>query len=189
MQPGADELDFAQKMTLEAFADTIIPGERRTPDDRAVAGAAEGGGAVASGAVELMISEEGGLGGMLDSLAAGLDDHAKVYADRTGRPLDDTVPPFVALSFADRTALAAELMAKGHPEQDMWVALAMFSVMAWDTGAHLHTADAIAAGHPGLTTMGYVAPDSDGLWRFGDFSYHRVLARSHPHTTASGDPR
>ncbi|MET8067907.1 DUF5987 family protein, partial [Micromonospora sp. NPDC005313] len=36
-------------MTLEAFADTIIPGERRHATDRAVAGAADGGGAVASG--------------------------------------------------------------------------------------------------------------------------------------------
>src|SRR4051812_23930655 len=33
-------------LTLEAFADTIIPGEKRSPDDVAVAGAAEGGGAV-----------------------------------------------------------------------------------------------------------------------------------------------
>ncbi|MFD0887667.1 DUF5987 family protein, partial [Streptosporangium algeriense] len=30
-------------MTLEAFADTIVPGEKRSPGDEAVAGAAEGG--------------------------------------------------------------------------------------------------------------------------------------------------
>jgi hypothetical protein len=188
MLPGATELEATAVATLEAFADTIIPGERRGPDDRAVAGAAEGGGAVASGAVALMASAEGGLGGMLDGLVEGLNDHASRYARSTGLALDPTVPPFVALGFRDRTALAGELMAPGHPEQELWVALAMFSAMAWDTGAATHTTEAIAAGHPGLTTMRFADPDGDGLWRFPEFSYQRVLAPIHRHTTALGDP-
>lgn len=188
MEPHAAELDDSEVMTLEAFADTIIPGERRDAQDRAIAGAAADGGAVTSGAVDLMTSEEGGLGGMLGSLVAGLNDHAQAYAVRHDRKLDADVPPFVALDFADRTTLAAELMAPGGDEQDMWVSLAMFSVMAWDTGASVHTTDALAAGHPGLTIMGFAAPDPDGLWRFPDFSYRQVLAKVHPHTTPSGDP-
>jgi hypothetical protein len=188
MQPTAAELSARELMTLEAFADTMLPGERRHPLDHAVAGASEGGGAVASGAVDLMVSEEGGLAGVLPSLVAGLNDHARSWADEHARELDDAVPAFVALAFDDRTTLVAVLTAAGHPEQELWVSLAMFSMMAWDTGASEHTVDALKAGHPGLTAMGFAAPDPDGLWRFPDFSYRRVLATVHPHTTASGDP-
>jgi hypothetical protein len=184
----AVELDPDQTMTLEAFADTIIPGERRWPGDRAVVGAATGGGAVASGALDLLVSPEGGMADMLDTLALGLDDHAVTYAERTGLTLDPTVPPFVALPFEDRTALTVELTAPDCPDQELWVSLAMFSVMAWDTGAADHTVDALAAGHPGLTQIGFAPPDADGLWRFPDFSYGRALAPIHPHTTPSGDP-
>jgi hypothetical protein len=79
-------------------------------------------------------------------------------------------------------------MAPGNPERELWVSLAMFSVMAWDTGASKHTTDALAEGHPGLVTMGFTPPGQDGLWRFPDFSYRKVLATVHPHTTESGDP-
>ncbi|HYS37141.1 MAG TPA: DUF5987 family protein, partial [Pseudonocardiaceae bacterium] len=41
-------------MTLEAWADTIIPGEKRWPDDRAIAGVSTGGGSVAAGAIEVL---------------------------------------------------------------------------------------------------------------------------------------
>jgi enediyne biosynthesis protein E8 len=188
MQPEPSELAESETMTLEAFADTIIPGERRSPDDRAVAGAATGGGAVASGAVDLMTSPEGGLAEMLESLVAGLNDHAQAYALAHGVRSDESVPAFVALPFTDRTALAQELMRPGHPEQDLWVALAMFSNMAWDTGASMHTTEAIERGHPGLTIMGFAPPDPDGLWRFPNFSYRRALADIHPSTTPQGDP-
>lgn len=188
MATDTTELNVVEVMTLEAFADTIIPGEPRDPADRAVAGAAAGGGAVACGAIDLLASAEGGLGALLPTLVAGLNDHAREYADKHGRTLDPDVPAFVALTFADRTELAGQLMAPGSAEQELWVPLAMFSVMAWDTGASVHTTEALAAGHPGLTTMGFRAPDADGLWRFPDFSYRRVLAQVHPLTTRSGDP-
>jgi hypothetical protein len=182
-------LSASEVMTLEAYADTIIPGERRGPGDRAVAGAASGGGAVASGAVDLMTSPQGGLAGTLDSLVEGLNAHAGDYATRTGLDADPAVPPFVALEFADRIALARELLAPGHPEQELWVALAMFCAMAWDTGAHMHTTDAMASGHPGLTAMGFMPPEPDGAWRFRRFSYGRPLAALHPRTTPTGDPQ
>jgi hypothetical protein len=175
-------------MTLEAYADTIIPGEKRFPDDRAVAGAATGGGAVAAGAIELLETPATGITAGLDPLSQALNQHAVNYAERAGISLDDGVPPFVALPFEHRTQLVAELTAPGKPEQDGWVVLALFSNMAYDIAPHLHTAEAIEAGHPGLTAMGFARPDADGLWRFPTFSYGRKLADLHPDTTESGSP-
>lgn len=172
--------------TLEAYADTIIPGEKRTPDDRSIAGVADGGGAVVAGAVELLEGPEGGLAAMLDQLSEGLNHHAAAYAAERGLVLDPSVPPFVALEFADRTALVQRLTHPEHPERELWNAIAIFSYMAFDSAAHMHTTDAIAAGHVGLTMMGYAAPDTDGLWRFPDHSYGRQLAPLHPDTSPSG---
>jgi hypothetical protein len=186
--PTTPDGDPTKTMTLEAFADTILPGEKRWPGDRAIAGASTGGGAVAAGAVELLETPAGGLAGALDSLAIALNGHAQQHAAERGLNLDESVPPFVALDFDDRTALVRALTAPDHPEREMWVALAMFSTMAFDTGAHMHTVDALAGGHPGLTAMGFTAPDADGLWRFAEFSYGRPLADLHPDTTPSGSP-
>lgn len=174
-------------MTLEAFADTIIPGCKRSAGDRAVAGAVADGGAVAAGAVTVLELPEGGVAPMLDALALGLNSHAEAYAAEHGRPLDETVPPFVALPFPDRTGLVRVLTARDHPERELWVGIAIFCYMAFDSAAHLHTADAIAAGHVGLTTMGFANPDADGLWRFPAYSYGRQLAPVHPDTTLEGD--
>ncbi|GAA3795757.1 DUF5987 family protein [Sphaerisporangium flaviroseum] len=175
-------------MTLEAFADTIIPGEKRSPDDRAVAGVSTGGGAVAAGALELLRWDATGVSEALGDFASSLDDHARAYAAERGLDLDGSVPPFVALAFEDRTALVERLTTPGHPEKALWVSLALFSNMAYDSAAHMHTADAIAAGHPGLIALGIEKPDPDGLWRFPEYSYGRPLARLHPDTTPSGSP-
>lgn len=174
--------------TLEAFADTIIPGEKRSPDDRAIAGASDGGGAVAAGAIELLELPAPGLAAGLGDFARSLNGHAQAYAAELKLSLTESAPPFVALPFDLRTALVERLTAPGHPEKDGWVLLALFSNMAFDTAAHLHTAEAIAAGHPGLTAMGFAKPDADGLWRFPEYSYGRELARIHPDTTPSGSP-
>jgi hypothetical protein len=180
--------DKARTMTFEAYADTILPGEKRFPDDRAVAGAAPGGGAVAAGAVTLLETPAAGLAGALDSLAYALNGHAAAYAAEHGLDPDDTVPPFVALSFEHRTALVQRLTAPDHPEKEFWISVALFSNMAFDSAAHLHTDEALAAGHPGLTTMGFSPPDADGQWRFPEYSYGRPLASPHPSTTPSGSP-
>lgn len=174
--------------TLEAYADTFVPGAKRTPDDLAVAGAAAGPGAVAAGALELLETRATGVSDGLADLARSLNRHAQAYAAGHGIAADMSVPPFVALSFEDRTAVVRTLIAPGHQEKDIWVLAALFCFMAFDTAAHLHTADAIAAGHPGLTMMGFAKPDADGLWRFPDYSYGRQLAREHPDTTPAGDP-
>ncbi|AXE24095.1 regulator [Streptomyces globosus] len=174
--------------TLEAYADTIVPGEKRWPGDAAIAGAADGGGAVAAGAIQLLEWDATGLTEGLDDLADLLNRHARTYADGRGLALDTALPPFVALDFGHRTALVAELTAPGHPEKEFWVLLALFSNMAYDSAAHMHTADAIAQGHPGLAAMGVVPPGPDRLWRFDQHSYGRRLARVHPDTTPSGSP-
>jgi len=176
------------RMTLEAFADTIIPGEKRSSRDRAVAGAAKGGGAVEAGAVELIRLPAVGLVDVVDTLIEALNKHAEEYAGEHDLTLDAGMPPFVALDFDDRTALVQTLCDPVHPEKEMWVALAIFANMAYDSAAHLPTAKAIAARHPGLTAMGMFPPDGDGLWRFPRFSYGRALASIHPNTTATGSP-
>jgi hypothetical protein len=175
-------------MTLEAFADTFVPGEKRDPGDRAIAGAAPGPGAVAAGALELLSDPATGVAEGLDGAADALNAHAERFAAQRGLALDPSVPPFVALEYPDRRGLMTELTTPGHPEKDIWILVALFCFMAFDTAAHMHTTDAIAAGHPGLTMMGFATPDEDGLWRFADFSYGRQLARIHPDTTPAGDP-
>lgn len=188
MQPGNQEADQLRTMTLEAFADTIIPGEKRSAADRAIAGVATGGGAVAAGALELLHLPAVGLVDVLDALTYGLNGHATEYAGEHAIELDESVPPFVALAFTDRTELVSALTRPGHPEKEMWVGLALFSNMAYDSAAHLPTAEALATGHPGLVAMGFAKPDTDGLWRFPQFSYGREMAELHPDTTPSGSP-
>ncbi|MFC4032424.1 DUF5987 family protein [Streptomyces polygonati] len=184
---SAEDPDGAEwTATLEAFADTIIPGEKRSPDDRAVAGVSEGGGAVAAGALALLEMPEGGMAPMLEDLASALDTYAEKYREEHGLGVDDTAPPFVTLEYQDRVALVEELTLPGHPEKVLWTGLALFCNMAFDTGAHLHTTEAIAAGHVGLLAIGYRPPNADGLWRFPEFSYRRPLAKLHPDTIASG---
>lgn len=173
-------------LTLEAFADTVIPGEKRWPGDRAIAGVSEGGGAVQAGALAVLDMPEGGMAPALDDVVAALNVHAENYRERQGLPTDEEVPPFTALSFSDRTALMNELTAVGHPEKELWTGMALFCYMAFDTGAHMSTVDALAQGHPGLTLMRYEKPDADGVWRFPDYSYRRPLSKLHPDTLENG---
>lgn len=187
MKPPLDP-EVVQTMTLEAFADTIVPGEKRGPDDHAVAGISAGGGAVAAGAVELMRTEAGGMADALPNLVEALNKHAEAYSAEVRLDLGADLPAFVALPAAHRATLISELVRPGHPEKFLWVGLAIFANMAFDTGAHLGTVEALEAGHPGLVAIGYDKPDADGLWRFPDFSYRRPLARPFQHTNATGSP-
>lgn len=177
--------------TLEAFADTLVPGEKRSPDDRAVAGAVEGPGAVQAGAIALLQLPEAQVGTYLPAVAALLDTRATSYALTHGLLLDPSVPPFVALSFADRTALCRELLATGQPVGQLQQVVALFALLvfvAFHCAGHLHTADALRDSHPGLAWLRFPVADPDGLYRFPDFSYRRELAATHPQTTASGSP-
>lgn len=169
-------------MTLEAFADTIVPGNKRSPDDHAIAGVSDTGGAVAAGALELLHDDATGVTAGLPYLATALNGHALAYAEERGLELDAELPAFVALSYSDRAELILRLTKPGHPEKDGWVMLSLFSNIAFDSAAHMHTKDAFEAGHPGLLQMGFARPDEDGLYRFTEYSYGLELAKRHPDT-------
>jgi hypothetical protein len=188
--PPAPDLPLSplDVMTLEAWSDTMVPGEKRSPADRAIAGAASGPGAVQAGAVDLMRFGPVGLAPALPALAAGLNAEAVRYAATAGVLLDPTVPPFVGLPFEHRTALALELLEGTLPDQLAWYGLAGVATLAFHTAGHLSTADAVRSGHPGLAWIDFPPPDSDGLWRYPVFSYRRVLAEPHPRTSATGSP-
>jgi enediyne biosynthesis protein E8 len=175
-------------MTLEAYADTIVPGEKRSPDDHAIAGVSEGGGAVQSGALDLLNDPASGTAAGLPFLAVMANGHAQNYAAEHNIELDPELPAFVSLPYEHRAQLIIQLTAHGHPERDGWILLAMFSSIAFDTAAHLPTQQAYAEGHPGLLQMGYYPPNEDGLYRFPEFSYNKPLARRRPDTTPSGSP-
>lgn len=182
---GAD--GSIDRSTLEAWSDTIVPGEKRYAGDRAIAGVCAGPGGVQAGAWELMNDPDVGLAPALPALVALLNTEATAYALKHHVRLDLTAPPFVALPFAHRTALALQLLDPKHVDQLLWYALAAMPMLAFHTAAQLDTAAAVRAGHPGLTWLGFPAPDADGLWRFPDFSYRRALARPHPATTSTGN--
>jgi hypothetical protein len=186
--PGGTSTD-AMTTTLEAFADTLIPGRKRFDGDVAIAGVVRGPGAVQAGAVDLMWFPPAAVGPVLPAFVSMLDSRAAAYAGRRRLVTDPTLPPFVALGFADRTRLCLELLDPSAPDYLLWWALAAMPFLAFHTAGHLHTAAAVRAGHPGLKAIGFPQPDRDGLWRFPHFSYRRKLAHSHPHTTANGNPR
>ena len=178
----------AQTLTLEAWSDTMVPGEKRSAGDRAIAGAATGPGAVQAGAVDMMRFGPVGLAPAVPALAAGLDAEAVRYAATHAVLLDPTVPPFVGLPFEHRTGLALELLDTDRPDQLVWYGLAGIAMLAFHTAGHLSTPDAVRSGHPGLAWLDFPQPDADGLWRYPVFSYGRTLADVHPATTASGQP-
>jgi enediyne biosynthesis protein E8 len=173
--------------TLEAYADTLIPGQKRFPGDRAIAGVVSGAGAVQAGAIEMMNFPPVGLEAALPLLALSINVNAVVYAVINKITLDLTVPPFVSLDFASRTALLVNLLETAGPEQGAFYGLAAISFAAYNTAGYLPTVVAIQDGHPGLAAIGFPPPNPDGLWRFPEFSYRRVLARAHPHSQG-GNP-
>ena len=174
---GMDRPNMTQ--TLEAFADTLIPGEKRFPGDRAIAGVVSGAGAVQAGAIEMLDF----VGFKLEELAFVallLNVHAFAYATGHGIRLTLEVPPFVELDFASRTALLVEILDGNGLDQGVFYGLASVCFVAYHTAGNLPTAEAIREGHPGLAAIGFPPPDPDGIWRFPEFSYRRVLARPHP---------
>jgi hypothetical protein len=176
------------RATMLAFSDTIVPGERRSTSDRVVAGAAKGPGAVQAGAWQLLNDPAVGIGPALPSLATGLEAAAVAEAAEAGLALDPLLPPFVALPFEHRTAVASRLLNGSGPDALAWYAVAALAMLAFHTAAHLDTAEAARRGHPGLTWLGFPQPDADGLWRYERFSYRRRLAPRHPRTTKAGHP-
>lgn len=178
-----------ETLTIEAVADTLIPGQKRFDGDVAIAGVARGAGAVQAGAMEFMRFPGTGVGAVLPVFASAVNAAALAYCGERRVAPDPTLPPFVGLGYHDRKAMLDGLLNAGNgDEQLFWFALAGLVFLAYHTAGHLHTADAVRNGHPGLKAIGFPMPDPDGLWRFPRFSYRRELARTHPRTTKSGNP-
>lgn len=184
----ASALGSWNTQTLEAFADTLIPGQQRYAGDAPIAGAVTGPGAVQAGAVQVLASPQLPLAPWLPGIASLLDTHALAWAATHLLLLPPTRPAFVGLPFNHRTALVAGLFDSDEPDRPVWQVLALLVGLAFDTAAHLSTTTAITRGHPGLAWIDFPAADADGLWRFPQHSYNRPLADLHPHTTPSGSP-
>ncbi|MFJ5274818.1 DUF5987 family protein [Streptomyces sp. NPDC088358] len=185
---AADASESRTTQTLEAFADTLIPGGRRFPGDVAVAGAVTGPGAVQAGAVGLLASPELPVAPLLPAIAALLDARAVAFAALRLILLPPALPPFVGLSFSDRTALVGGLFDPDDLDRPIWQVMSLLVGLAFDTAGQQDTVEALGQGHPGLAWLRFPEPDPDGLWRFPEFSYGRPLADLHPNTTASGSP-
>ncbi|RJL22611.1 regulator [Bailinhaonella thermotolerans] len=140
--------------TLEAYADTMVPGEKRFRDDRAVAGAARGPGAVHAGAVRLLRHPDFGLEPMLPGLAIVLNGHAISYAAARAIVLNPLLPPLVGLPFRHRAALLERLCASDNEDRLVWIGLGVLACLAVD-----------------------LANQRPGLWRYRDFAARRALAR------------
>ena len=177
-----------QRDTLEAFADTVVPGAKRFAGDRIVAGATPGPGAVDAGAWLLYNDPDVGLTPVLAGMVALINTEATGYALTHGKLLDIRVPPFVALDFESRTAVVGLLLSGTGVVQLLWYAMVAMAMLAFHTAGHLDTATAVRTGHPGLAWLGFPNPDPDGIWRFPEFSYRRELAHLHPLTTSTGNP-
>jgi enediyne biosynthesis protein E8 len=179
-----------ETMTLEAWADTLIPGRKRHDGDVAIAGVARGAGAVQAGAVRFMRFGPTGVASVLPAFIAALNGEATSYVAGRHRSVDPTLPPFVGLGYRDRKALVAQLTGDtSGDEQLLWFAFSGLVFLAYHTAGYLHTAHAVRAGHPGLKAIRFPMPDHDDLWRFPHFSYRRRLAHHHPATTSAGQPR
>lgn len=174
--------------TLDAFTDTLIPGAKRYPGDTAVAGAATGPGGAHAGYLTLLTDPRTGLAPLLGAIADLLNARAVSYAVLHGIWLSPFQPAFVGLTYPHRSAVVAGLFQPSDLDRTLWVVMALLSSLAFDTAAHRPTAQAVRSGHPGLAFIGFPQPDPDGLWRYPQFSYRRVLATTHPDTTAEGSP-
>jgi hypothetical protein len=177
---GRDPNRQSTTQTLEAFADTLIPGEKRFPEDQAIAGVVSGAGAVQAGAIAMLNFPPVGFQQALPGIAAFLNLRAVTYALFHGITLEPNLPAFVQFDFASRTALLVEILDGTGPDQGAFSALASVCFVAYHSAGYLPTADAIRDGHPGLAAIGFPPPDPDGVWRFPEFSYRRVLAVPHP---------
>lgn len=180
-----------ETLTLEAWADTLIPGRKRYSGDVAIAGVSSTAGAVQAGAIEFMRYGPVGAAPALPGFAAAIDAAATAYiAEHRPAGVDPTLPPFVGLRYPDRIGVLHNVLDPSNGEEQLlWFAIAGLVFLAYHTAGHLPTAQAVRDGHPGLAAIGFPHPDRDGLWRFPHFSYRRRLARRHPHTTRTGQPR
>lgn len=186
--PAAAEHSALTRVTLEAYADTIVPGAKRYAGDLAVAGAADGPGAVDAGALSLLAYPDFGLAPLLPALAVAMNARVLPFAAKNLILLNPLQPPLVSLSYPQRVRFVHDIVESVFPDRLLWIGVGLLCGWAFDLAIHLHTAEALASRHPGLVWNRYPAPDADGLWRFEEFSYELPLAVPHPTTTPQGGP-
>ncbi|MGJ9423262.1 DUF5987 family protein [Aeromicrobium sp. CF3.5] len=174
-------------MTLEAFADTVIPGCKRYPEDRAIAGVSTTPGAVDAGALLVLQDPATGIEDGVGDMADLLDQHAQDVASERGLVVAVDGTAFADLDYPSRRELVASLTAPGATLRDFWFLLALFSYMAFDSAPHLDTAMALAEDHPGLLAIGFARPDDNGVWEFDPATYGRPMATLHPATDENGN--
>ena len=166
--------------TLEAYADTLIPGEKRFPADVAIAGVVSGAGAVQGGAIEMMNFAPVGFEPALPGLALLINLYALAYAICQRIVLDLAVPPFVALDFASRTALLVEILDPGGQTSPRSTGSRPFVSSHTTRRVTFQRWSQSSDGHPGLAAIGFPPPNPDGVWRFP-----RVLVPARPRAGAS----
>jgi hypothetical protein len=153
--------------TLQAFADTLIPGRRVARTDlgnevhsKAIAGAHHEPGAVQADALLLYHHALIGFDAVAPAFLADLSARSLL---RGGQFLD--------LPFAQRVAVCTEGLAPSNPSAQAWelaaaVPAAAFMCSATQRNATIDTASGLQVmGHPGAAPQGYA-----------DFSYGRALS-------------
>ncbi|GAB6899190.1 DUF5987 family protein [Kineosporia succinea] len=181
-----------QILTLEAFADTVIPGRRRSEDDVAISGVHDTPGAVEAGALDVLTDPAAGLSDGIGEMADLLHERVTelIPAEQVPSPsvVDGReVPVFVRLTYEQRRLVVAALTESSYPEREIWFLVALFAYMAYDSAPHLDTAKAVRDGHPGLLQLGFDQPGDDGLWRNDKPGYGRPTARPRPGTDERGN--
>jgi hypothetical protein len=161
-QPGLDDA------TLQAYADTIIPGRRVTRTDlghaihpQAIAGVDRLPGAVQADALALYHHPETGF----DALAPAF------LADLQGRSLPHG-GDFLSLRWPDRVAVCIAGLSFSNPDRTLWEAAAAVPFTAFCAAALVR--DQTARHASGYRVMGLPGRAPNG---YADFSYGRRLAR------------
>lgn len=160
--------------TLQAFADTIIPGRRATRTDlgnaihpEAIAGVDSLPGAVETDALALYHHPLAGFDTLEPAFLADLESRA---AQQGG--------PFLSLPFAARTRVVASGLSFENSERLLWEAAAAVPFTAFCAAALVE--EQTAAKASGYAVMGLPGRAPHGYQR--DFSYRRRLARERtPH--------
>jgi enediyne biosynthesis protein E8 len=154
--------------TLQAFADTIIPGRKATRTDLgdeidplAIAGVDDSPGAVEADALRLYHDPLTGF----DALEPAF------LADLNGRALRQG-GPFLTLSFEQRVAVVTEGLSFDNPDRTLWEAAAAVPFTAFCAAAEHATGT--SANASGYRVMGYPGAAPNG---YRGASYRRRLSK------------
>jgi hypothetical protein len=157
--------------TLQAFADTLIPGRKATRTDlgdeihpQAIAGVDSSPGAVEADALRVFHDPLVGF----DALTGPF------LTDLSGRSLQQGNPSFLALDFERRTKVCVAGLSFKNPDRALYEAAAAIPFTAFCAAAEHPIGTSSNAS--GYRVMGYPGAAPNG-YRYTRFSYRRKLAR------------